>query len=316
MKFYLKMDKKVTFILLLSFIIPVCISQAQEILKDFPVLKGPYLGQTPPGRTPEKFATGIVSTESHEFSCCFSPDDNEFYFTRRNPELNQTVVMVSKRIHDVWTEAEMASFEQNGFSFEPFVTPDNRILYFQTGKVVDGAMHMFTQYVERNESGGWGMVADPGEIFNPSRTMHISAALDGTIFTTDISAGMGSEALGIIRMVDHKYKKLEKLGEPFNKEYQSMHPWIAPDKSYLIYTVRRPGQEPESVLHCSFRQENGSWGNPQEISMGMSAGQPFVTPDGKYLFFTSGERGKGDIYWVDAKVIEEIKYKRYDESHP
>ena len=31
--------------------------------------------------------------------------------------------------------------------------------------------------------------------------------------------------------------------------------------------------------------------------------------DGKYLFFTSRRRGKADIYWVDAKIIEDLKPK-------
>jgi len=30
---------------------------------DFPILKGPYLGQKPPGMTPEIFAPGIISLE-------------------------------------------------------------------------------------------------------------------------------------------------------------------------------------------------------------------------------------------------------------
>jgi len=28
-----------------------------------------------------------------------------------------------------------------------------------------------------------------------------------------------------------------------------------------------------------------------------------LSPDGKYLFYQS----RGDIYWVDAKIIEELK---------
>ena len=28
-----------------------------------------------------------------------------------------------------------------------------------------------------------------------------------------------------------------------------------------------------------------------------------VTPDGKYFFFTSTRLGQGDIYWVDASVL-------------
>ena len=31
---------------------------------------------------------------------------------------------------------------------------------------------------------------------------------------------------------------------------------------------------------------------------------PLLTPDGKYLFFA---RGYGDVYWVDAKLIKNLK---------
>ena len=45
---------------------------------------------------------------------------------------------------------------------------------------------------------------------------------------------------------------------------------------------------------------------------------PAISPDGEYLFFVSDQRienaetagpgnGKGDIYWVDAKIIEDLK---------
>lgn len=40
--------------------------------------------------------------------------------------------------------------------------------------------------------------------------------------------------------------------------------------------------------------------------------RPYVTPDGQYLFFTSNreesEGGEG-IYWVDAKVINQLRPK-------
>jgi len=35
---------------------------AQNKIADFQVLKGPYLGQKPPGITPEIFAPGIITT--------------------------------------------------------------------------------------------------------------------------------------------------------------------------------------------------------------------------------------------------------------
>jgi hypothetical protein len=70
---------------------------------DFPVLRGPYLGQPPPGTMPEIFAPGVISTTAHEFSCCFSPDAKEFYFTRNVAELNEKVIMLTRMDEGVWT---------------------------------------------------------------------------------------------------------------------------------------------------------------------------------------------------------------------
>jgi len=67
------MKPKPHFVLSIFVIFIFGISKTQEKSDDFPVLKGPYLGQKPPGMTQEVFAPGIVSTDSHEFACCFSP---------------------------------------------------------------------------------------------------------------------------------------------------------------------------------------------------------------------------------------------------
>jgi Tol biopolymer transport system component len=34
---------------------------------------------------------------------------------------------------------------------------------------------------------------------------------------------------------------------------------------------------------------------------------PMLSPDGRYLFFTSTRSGNGDIYWVDAKIIDALR---------
>ncbi len=122
--------------------------------KKLPKNRSPYLGQKVPGNTPELFAPGIVSTAAHEFSSCFSPDGKEFYFTRRQPELNYAAVMYSKLADGAWTEPEMVPFVEGQFSFEPFVTPDNKRLFFQMGKAVNGGLHMYTMYVDRPRKDG------------------------------------------------------------------------------------------------------------------------------------------------------------------
>jgi Tol biopolymer transport system component len=43
-------------------------------------------------------------------------------------------------------------------------------------------------------------------------------------------------------------------------------------------------------------------------------GSPYVSPDGKYLFFNSGRNGNFDIYWCDAKIIEKLKSEALKEK--
>jgi hypothetical protein len=296
---------------LLAFTAASAVSQNEE-------LRGPYLGQKPPGIKPEVFAPGIVSTSAHEFSCCFSPDGKEFYFTRRHPELNQTVLMVSLERNGVWTEPDVAPFVEKQFSFEPWVTPDNKRLYFQSGKPVPGqpGPPMNVLYVDR-EGDGWGKAQNPGSPFNPAKAMHISSTKDGTIYTTDISQGPGTERIAVSRIVDGKFQELERLGPPINGEIQTMHPYVVPDESYMIYSIRKPKERASFELLISFRNPDGSWGQPKTIDLGMNAGMAFVSPDGKFLFFTAAEPeqsagpgpGKSDIYWISTTIFETLRPK-------
>jgi Tol biopolymer transport system component len=99
------------------------------------------------------------------------------------------------------------------------------------------------------------------------------------------------------------------MGPPVNGATQSMYPFVAPDGSYLVFNSRRPAEKVQSVLVVSFKTPDGGWGEPRVIDLAMEAGTPFVTRDGKFLFFTGGERGKSDIYWVSAEVIEALRSK-------
>ncbi len=77
----------------------------------------------------------------------------------------------------------------------------------------------------------------------------------------------------------------------------------------MIFSSNR--DRPDSVRGCdlfiSFRKE-GKWQLPikfgPEINSDMIERFPYVSPDGKYLFFV---RGFGDIYWIDAAIIEKMK---------
>jgi Tol biopolymer transport system component len=106
-----------------------------------------------------------------------------------------------------------------------------------------------------------------------------------------------------------KFSDPVKLSEAINSPYAEGKPFIAPDESYLLF-IRY--DMPASIdggrgLYISFKREDGSWTPVKNTNLNGSL--PKITPDGKYLFFSKG----GDIYWVDAKIIESFESMREKE---
>ena len=97
--------------------------------KDFPKLTGPYLGQKPPGNTPELFAPGIVSTGANELNICFSADGNEVFYSITGPTFQPRIILSSSTINSVWIKPkELPFFDIERSDSYPFLTYDGKRL--------------------------------------------------------------------------------------------------------------------------------------------------------------------------------------------
>ena len=112
-----------------------------------------------------------------------------------------------------------------------------------------------------------------------------------------------------VRKVNGKFTKRERLDE-INTAAFELGPYIAPDESFIIFESNRPGGKGQMDLYICFRTPDDSW--PEAINLGATIntkGQerfPGISPDGKFFFYGGHT---SDIYWVDAKIIEELKPK-------
>jgi hypothetical protein len=82
------------------------------------------------------------------------------------------------------------------------------------------------------------------------------------------------------------------------------HPCIAPDSSYIIFDI----QHENSKLFVCFKGKMGEWREAIDLTRhGLHPGarNASISPDGKYLFYGY----EGDIWWVDASILEKIKPK-------
>lgn len=261
-----------------------------------------YLNQKPPGITPEVFAPGIISTDAQEFSSSFSPDGKEFYFTR-NQVIKYHTIMVSVKDSSGWTKPEPFAATKDLDAFEPCVSADGKRIYFVSSAQTEGQQmpSMDLWFVERTDS-GWSEPVKPGAPFNPNKAMFASTTLEGTLYTTYGPEGPPTADIARSKLINGVFQDYEVLGPEINSPGMDAYPYIAPDESYLVFSSGSP--DGTKGLYVSFRNPDGSWGKRKLINLeSYKAGLPWISPDGKYLFFSANK----DIYWVDSKVVFDLE---------
>ncbi len=259
---------------------------------ELPTLQGPYLGQTPPGLTPEVFAPGIVSTTEHrDYSAFFTPDLTEFYFTRRDNKSGEWSLVSFKSKNNQWYELVVGPRVGR-----PMIAPDGK------------TMHLGKNYMTRTET-GWSVVKSLGPMFDREDwgIMRLSSAADGTYVFDDYKGEV--DVIRISTLSNGKRQAPKIMGPNINSGKYTAHPFIAPDGSYLIWDSERDGGHGDSDLYISFRQQDGSWGAAinlgDKINTEVWEAGAYVTPDGKYFFFNRHQ----NIFWVDAQFIEALRPK-------
>jgi len=295
--------------------------QAQDNTKDksdFPVLKGPYLGQKPPGKTPKIFAPGIISTAANEGCSSFSPDGRLYMFVRARSALDGILMM--KQIDGVWQKPRLTSFSAGKYDWDFMLAPDGKTVFVSSGRPTQtgGApLRDYRIWISERSGKGW---SEPRLLPAPVNTgrhdSYPSVTNDRTLyFFSNRSGGLGEGDIYLSRSVNGQYKKVENLGIPINTTYHEVDPFIDPDERYLIFCSDKPDGYGKADIYVAFREKNGSWTQPvnmgEKINTPHSEYIPYVTPDGRYFFFTTNKTGNRDIYWVDAKIIKELKPEKF-----
>ena len=253
-------------------------------------LKGPYLGQKVPGKTPIPFAPDILLMAGvGGYGCGFSPDGKEFYFTRG------TKIMVSKWESEGWTFPEPVGFSAGFTANEPHVAFDNKRIYW-------GWQHS-------KDFGIWAADRTPRGWSEPTFVglgMFVSSSRNGDIFATNISLGDAGDYVAKARMVNGIFAGFDRLKGGMDAlrpalTVDTAHPAIAPDGSYILFDIKGG-----SYLYVCFRESDGAWGEAIDLTkhgLDPKAGGAYISPDGKYLFVHLGQ----GYHWVSTALIEDLR---------
>lgn len=307
----------------------------------FPELRGPYLGQNPPGMQPEIFAPGIVSTGLATRDLAMTPDGDEIYFSVTVG--GRTMIMVSRIDDGVWREPEVAPFSGRYLDIEPSISPDGQKFFFlstrpQPGQEEKPGWVYQDIWVMDRQGDRWSEPYHLGPPVNSELPEFFpSVTADGTLYFTREGEDRVS-ATYRSRLVDGVYAEPERLGPEVNCGTNRFNVYVSPDETFAI--VPAMGRE-DSLggvdYYIVFRSDDDTWSEP--INMGEAVNQPegrewsaSLSPDGMYLFFmtsrANGEsgmpltgrsitdlleistqpgQGSSDIWWVSAEIIEQLR---------
>jgi len=301
---------------------------------------------------PRIFAEGIVSTVNDEVGGAFNPDGTEFYFSQFVPYTTLPrlgLLCVSRYRDGQWSTPESLPFSGRYLDYPPKFDPSGKRMLFASSRPLPdgtrGAIRIWE--VERTPSGWSEPRPLPSPINLPGSSWNADPSLtsDGTLYFSS-DRGNGSLHIYRSRFVDGKYSEPEELGPEINSEFNDYQPYVSPDEKVLLFTsvgtVEPPyPHRPEELtgggrpyargdIYVSYN-EGGTWSTARHLEHNINTVAeeefPFLTPDGRYLFFSSerspftvpvAERldyggleqhlhsiynGHGNVFFIDAEAI-------------
>ncbi|MDX1699168.1 MAG: hypothetical protein R3250_01060 [Melioribacteraceae bacterium] len=300
-------------------------------------LTGEYIGQNLPNDSSEVFATGIVSTEFSVRDATFSPDGDEFFYSIRGSSFFSILHFTRK--DNGWHGPIIAPFSGQYSDIEPCFSPDGKKLYFVSNRPLDAddkPKDYDIWYVEK-ENDLWSEAKNLGAPINTTANeFYPSFRSDGTLyFCANYATGIGGEDLYYSKLVNGKYQNPINLGDSINSVRDEFNSFISPDGSYLMFTTTGWGKGLGSGdLWISFSKGDNEWTRPKNMGAKVNSAFfeycPSITPDGKFLFFTSNRsnnenyssvkityknlidglrsnlNGSENIYWIKSDFIKEL----------
>ena len=273
--------------------------------------KGAYLGQAPPADTPKIFAPGLLA-ESGTFvmgRVAFSQDGKEFYYAQNDSWESgaHAKLKMIRYADDHWGKPTVMAEQL----LSPTLSIDGGVLYMRKG----GMRNVW----EALRSGdGWSApIAFLEKTFGVYDFM---PTLSGNYYVgsdpdpEDVKNG-STYVFSLLTITDGNVK-VKSLGRPLNAPGFNGDLYIAPDESYMIVSAKET-KTYESELYISFRKPDSTWTVPISLGPKINDGLAhrwgqYVTPDGKYLFYSHGTSEKDcAVYWVRFdKLLESLKPKQ------
>jgi hypothetical protein len=275
-----------------------CLTTAIEGQKNFWDSPQAYLGQARPSDTPQIFAPDLL-TDPGTIAMdriAFSRDGREIYYYQADGWGTLATAKIKTFRYDGhrWVGPTVL----NEHLFDVTMAPDNNELYFEDAN---------PNHVWRSKRTKDGWTAPEVAYQEPFGMYDFMPTKSGTFYIATDSDAEDKKS-GITNSfstmkISQAGAKVQSLGAPLNEPGANSDFFVAPDESYMIVSAKET-KTAECELYISFRKPDSTWTVPVSLGPKINDGLAhrwgqYVTPDGKYLFYTRGTSAKDSaIYWV------------------
>ncbi|MFO7656262.1 MAG: OmpA family protein [Bacteroidales bacterium] len=187
-------------------------------------------------------------------------------------------------------------------NFNPLVTSDEKqIYYMEVLKFYDAIMNAV------KTSSSWETTNITSNIKSDGDFLVTGLSEDGNVLLLQMYDPVSRGDIYICEKEGGKWGKINKLNDHINTLFNETHASFANNGNTLIFTSNRPGGYGGLDIYRSEKDRNGEWSPAVNlgpvINTASNEDTPFITFDGKRIWFSSGghyNMGGYDIFYADA----------------
>ncbi len=268
-----------------------------------------FLTKIIPSETPISFKEDLIPNDQLIHKGIFSPDLKQYYYTISDKGFKQFNVYVISKLKESWSAPQEAffnsDFNEHGMSF----SPDGNSVYFSSTRPTNIDTIPKTWHIWKSDkiNGEW---SKPEYVDIPNLRdkllSHPIITNSGTLYFHSSNLDYSDMDIYHSKNINGEFDDAVKTSISTTINIQKCTPYVSPKEDYMIFASI--GNQLDLMI--SYNDGQGKWIKTRKLNDRINEtgqGNPYVTPNNKFLFYTVGEHQSENwkVNWVD--IESEIK---------
>ncbi len=286
---------------------------------------------------PVIFLEGLISDGWDNRDITLSPDGHELFYTLQYENRLSVIMQLSKEGDD-WGEARVAWFSGTYKDLEAAFSPDGKALYFASNRPMlssEKEAGDFNIWRLQKTDTGWSQPIPLDTLINTEKDEYYpSVARSGHLYFTRDN-GETLEDIFVAKPEGNGYGVPLALSDAVNSKGYDFNAFIDPDERFILFTSYKREDDLGGGDLYICQQTDGQWQPAEHFDTPINSSAidycPYISPDGKWFYFTSprvkkenlvnfngnlqelkqqlGKAGMGsdDIYRMPAKLVKPLQ---------